>query len=114
MNKVKSQMRKAKKQGLSANDLWRMKEIAKKQALEMEAVAIEKAFLYMLAIPLNILVNDYWPKTAKKRAPEFIQKVLSLYDSVQCHIVTDEDLAELLLNMADVTIEAEWLKAKSE
>ena len=49
-----------------------MKEVAKKEAKKMESDAVEKAFLYMLAIPLNVLVNDYWSKTAKKKVPKFI------------------------------------------
>lgn len=109
MNKVQQQIKRAKKQGLTPNDVWRMKEIAKKHATIMEAEAKEKAFLYMLAIPLNVLFNDYWSKSAKKKAPKFIEEVIKLYEAVQEGQVTEKELAELLDELAGVKIEAEWL-----
>jgi hypothetical protein len=109
---MKNQINKARKAGISNVDLMRMKEVAKKEAKKMESDAVEKAFLYMLAIPLNVLVHDYWSKTAKKKAPKFIEDVISLYESVQAGVVTDEELAELLNELAGVNVEAEWLKKR--
>lgn len=111
-NRMKNQINKARKAGISNVDLMRMKEVAKKEAKKMESDAVEKAFLYMLAIPLNVLVHDYWSKTAKKKAPKFIEDVISLYESVQAGVVTDEELAELLNELAGVNVEAEWLKKR--
>lgn len=110
MNKMKSQIKRARKAGMSNLDLLRIKETAKKAADRLENEATEKAFLYMLAIPLNVLVHDYWSKTAKKKAPKFIDDVISLFESVQEGVVTDKELADLLKDMADVSIDAEWLK----
>lgn len=109
-NKIKSQIKRARKAGMSNLDLLRIKETAKKTADRLENEATEKAFLYMLAIPLNVLVHDYWSKTAKKKAPKFIDDVISLFESVQEGVVTDKELADLLKDMADVSIDAEWLK----
>lgn len=78
-----------------------------------EEISIQKAFLYMLAIPLNVLVNDYWSKSAKTRAPKFIEDCLSLYESVQSGAVSNEELADLLENMAGVTIQAKWLEREN-
>jgi hypothetical protein len=111
-NRMKNQINRARKAGISNVDLMRMKEVAKKEAKKMESDAVEKAFLYMLAIPLNVLVNDYWSKTAKKKAPKFIEDVISLYESVQAGVVTDEELAGLLSELAGVNVEAEWLKKR--
>lgn len=111
-NRMKNQINRARKAGISNVDLARMKEVAKKEAKKMESDAVEKAFLYMLAIPLNVLVYDYWSKTAKKKAPKFIEDVISLYESVQAGAVTDEELAELLNELAGVNVEAEWLKKR--
>ena len=111
-NRMKNQINRARKAGISNVDLMRMQEVAKKEAKKMESDAVEKAFLYMLAIPLNVLVNDYWSKTAKKKAPKFIEDVLSLYESVQAGAVTDEELAGLLNELAGVNVEAEWLKKR--
>ena len=106
----KRQNRRAQRMGISNIDMCMIRESAKKQAKKMEKEAEEKAFLRMLAIPLNVLVNDYWPKTAKKKAQKFIEDVLSLCEAVECGVVTDEQLAELLEDMAGVKIEAEWIK----
>lgn len=103
-------IKQARRAGLSNIDILKIQETARKQAEKLEKETTDKAFLYMLAIPLNVLVNDYWSKTAKKRAPKFIVDVISLYESVQAGVVTNEELAELLKEYADVTIEADWLK----
>ena len=112
MNKMHKQYMKAKKQGISNNDLLRMREIARKQAEVATKEAAEKEFLYMLAIPLNVLFNDYWQKSAKKKAPKFIEEVIKLYGAVQQGVVTNEDLADLLDDLAGIRIEADWLKNK--
>lgn len=112
MNRTHKQMMQAKKAGLTEADLLRMKLIAQQKAKSMEKEVAEKVFLYMLAIPLNVLVNDYWSKTAKRKAPQFIEDVMSLYDSVEKGVVTEKELADLLFEYAGVKIEADWLKAK--
>ena len=53
MNKARKQQIKARNMGMSNVDLLKIKESAKKAAQTMEKEATEKAFLYMLAIPLN-------------------------------------------------------------
>ena len=110
MNRTHQQMQRAKKSGLTSSDLLRMKLIAEQKTKEMEQEATERAFLYMLAIPLNVLVNDYWSKTAKKKASKFIEDVISLYDSVSEGVVTEKELAKLLEDMAGIKISADWLK----
>lgn len=109
MNKVQQQMKKAKKAGMTTMDVLYMREIARKEAQKMEQTATERAFLYMLAIPLIILFEDYWQKTAKKKAPKFIEDVASLYESVQMGVVSEQQLADSLYELAGVKIEAEWL-----
>lgn len=108
MNKIKQQMRRAKKVGMSPIDVLQMREIAKKEAEKMENRMADRAFLYMLAVPLNVLVNDYWPKTAKKKAPQFIDDVLSLWDSVCEGYVTDQELSALLEEFAGVKLDVIW------
>ena len=109
MNKARKQHIKARNMGMSNVDLLKIKESAKKAAQTMEKEATEKAFLYMLAIPLNVLFNDYWQKSAKKRAPKFIEDVMSLYEAVQQGVVSDKQLADLLYELAGVKIDADWI-----
>lgn len=108
-SRLSKQLQKARRQGQSPLEVLQMRAIAKREAEAMRAKAEEqatdKAFLYMLAIPLNVLVNDYWPKTAKERAPKFIEEVIKLYEAVQSGNVKESDLASLLEEMAGVKID---------
>lgn len=113
-SRVKKQMAIARKKRMDPVELLRMREIARKEAEKMENEATEKAFLYMMAIPLNVLVSDYWPKSAKKKAPEYIKKVLSLYQSVEAGVVTDAELADFLKEYGQIEVRASWLDAKGD
>jgi len=111
--RLSKQLHKARRQGMSPLEVMQMRAIAKQQAEAMEsqaqALATDKAFLYMLAIPLNVLVNDYWPKSAKERAPKFIEDVIKLYEAVQEGSVKESELAQLLEEMAGVKIDSDTL-----
>lgn len=115
---IKNQMRKAKQQGMSNIDILRMQEIAKREANKMsdeaEKIATEKAFLFMLGIPLNILMHDYWKKSAKKRMPKFIKEVLSLYEAVEMGVVEFQEISDLLFDLSGVRYEAEWMKGRKQ
>lgn len=96
--KVKEQIRRAAGANVSVLDVCRIRENAKRQADRMESEATSRAFMAQLAVPLNVLVHDYWPKSAKKKAPKFIDEVLSLQDAWIRGIVTDEQLEDLLFD----------------
>ena len=114
MNRIKKQMNKARRAGLTETDLLLIRETSKKVAAKVEKEATERAFLYMLAIPLNVLASDYWKKTAKRRTHKYIKDVLSLYAAVQDGIVSEQELADFLKEMAGIKIEAAWMTAKKE
>lgn len=103
---------KAKQAGMSNLEILATKEAARKAAEKMEREAIEKAFVYMLAIPLNVLANDYWEKSAKKRIPKFIDDVISLFDSVQSGVVSNEQLIDLVKEYAGIELKTEWDKRR--
>ena len=106
---------KAKQIGLSNVDILRIQQTAKAAAEKTKEKSTEKAFLYMLAIPLNVLVTEeYWGDDAKKLAPEFIDEVIGLYEAVQDGLVSDDQLAEFLEEMAGVKIDADWLHSRKE
>ena len=75
--------------------------------IKNEAVekASEKAFFLMLAIPVMVLHDKYWEKTAKKRCPEFVEQCLDLYDSVEKGLVSLEDLKQCLYEESGIKIE---------
>ena len=118
---VRKQTKMAMKKGMSPLEVCQMRELARKECEIMEKKiaeenekklneGIEKTFLYMLAIPLSILFNDYWQKSAKKRAPRFIEEVIKYYLAVQDGQVSEKELVDTLYDLAGVTVDAEWLE----
>lgn len=74
--------------------------------IKAEAVskATNDAFMLMLAIPLEVLAFDYWPKSAHKRLPKFLDEVLGLYDAYEAGVLTLEELREDLYKYGGIQI----------
>lgn len=68
--------------------------------------AVEIAVTLMLALPLEVLKDNYWVKSAKRRLPKFLDKVLSLYDSWNKGTLTLEELREDLWNYGGIKLQA--------
>ena len=100
--------------GYSNTQIAHMKYLADAASKEVAAKNKEEEILLMMAIPLNILVHDYWPKTAKQKAPEFITKVVSLYESVQKGVVSQEELNDLLKEYTEVDFKDIWKRKVEE
>ena len=108
MNNTRARnFQKMRKSGLSSADIARMYGIAKQASREMEQDATERAFLYMLAIPLNVLADR--GLITHDNADEYIHDVASLYQSVEAGVVSDKELADLLHEYAGITITADWM-----
>lgn len=52
---------------------------------KIEAVedAVNMALILLLTLPLEVLKDHYWTKTARKKIPEFTEKVLEYYSKWQ-------------------------------
>ena len=46
----------------------------------------------ILAIPTNVLISDFWQKSAKKKIPEFVDSCISLYDAWESGAVHIEEM----------------------
>ena len=68
--------------------------------------AIDVAVTLMLAIPLEVLKSKYWAKSAKRRLPQFMEEVLSLYADWNKGLLTIEELREDLWEYGGVKLEA--------
>ena len=112
-SKRQQQIQRMKRMGFNNNQIGVILENSSKKAEELQRIATEKAFLYMLAIPLNILVDE-WGDEAKEKAIPYIEQVTSLYEAVQQGVVSDNELADFLYEYAEVKIEADWLKKENE
>lgn len=76
-------------------------------AMKAEAVAeaVDIGFILMLSIPVTILHDKYWVKSASKRLPQFVDQCLDLYDSYNKGYVTLEDLRDTLWKEGGIKIE---------
>lgn len=101
-----------RRNGFSSPQIAYMKEIAQQASREMEQDATERAFFYMLTIPLNVLVND--GLITHDTAAEYIHDVASLFISVQNGVVTDNELADLLKEYAGVEVTPDWVDRLKE
>lgn len=68
---------------------------ARKEILGKSSDIAEQVFKMMLVIPTNVLISDYWSKTAKKRIPQFVDDCLSLYESWSQGVVDMNELMKL-------------------
>lgn len=96
--------KKAKKDRVATYNLTQEQINQIKQEARDEAVNI--ALTLMLALPLEVLKDKYWVKSAKRRLPKFLDEVLSLYDSWNKGVLTIEELREDLWNYGGIKLEA--------
>ena len=64
----------------------------------------EEILQMMLVIPTNILISDYWQKTAKKRIPEFVEQCISLYKAWEQGVVDMTEMQKLTEEYAGIKL----------
>ncbi len=67
--------------------------------------ALNQALALLFTIPLEVLITDYWPKTAHKRGKEFTEKLLALYHKWEDGKVSMDDLKEDLWEYGGIRFE---------
>ena len=76
-----------------------------KKEYEKKNEEIAKTILkMMIVVPTNVLINDYWEKTARKRIPRFVEDCLSLYDSLSKGAVKMQELQDLTEEYAKIRL----------
>ena len=76
-----------------------------KKEYEKKNEEIAKTILkMMIVVPTNVLINDYWEKTARKRIPKFVEDCLSLYDSLSKGAVKMQELQDLTEEYAKIRL----------
>lgn len=75
-----------------------------------ERVGIEKGMMLTLAVVLNLLIEDYWPKTAPQRVPKFAEDSINLIDAIQCGVVDVEDCVAYVEQETGMKFNADWIK----
>ena len=64
----------------------------------------QEIWTMLLAIPTNVLIADYWPKTARQRIPEFVEKCMDLYHAWEQGAVDMTQMQELTEEYAGVKL----------
>ena len=77
---------------------------AKKLLLDKNDDLAEQILQMMLVIPTNVLIADYWPKSAKQRIPEFVESCMSLYRAWEQGVVTMTEMQELTEEYAGIKL----------
>lgn len=90
---------------------------AKQIILDKTNVLAEQILTMMLVIPTNVLVADYWQKSAKKRIPKFVEDCISLYKAWEQGVVDMTEMQKLTEEYAGIKLvkdETPTAKAISE
>lgn len=77
---------------------------ARKTIHEKSDQIAEDILKMMIVIPTNVLINDYWQKTAKKRIPQFVDDCMSLYQSWIEGTVSMEEMQNLTEEYAGIKL----------
>ena len=72
--------------------------------VQREALAAG-SFNLLLAIPVKVLKEHYWPKTHQKRIPEFVDYVLDYYEKLQKKELDEEELRAYLKEFGGVELQ---------
>lgn len=102
----RAEMRRAKRENNKKQKTYTLTQV-QIDTIKQEAIkeAVDRAFLLMLVIPVMVLHDKWWEKSAKKRCSKFVDQCLDLYDSFEKDYVTLEDLKQCLEEESGVKIE---------
>lgn len=67
--------------------------------------AVNTAMMLLLTLPLEVLMDYYWPKSYAKRIPEFTNRVLDYYEKWQNGELDMEKLKEDLWEYGGIRLE---------
>lgn len=74
---------------------------------EATSEAINQAIALLLTLPLEVLMDHYWPKSYAKRLPGFVDKVIEYYEMWQDGKLDMDKMKEDLLKYGGVRLEPE-------
>lgn len=79
----------------------------KEQHEEVINDAVNTAMILLLTLPLEVLIDHYWPRSYTKKIPEFTNYVLEYYERWQNGEIDMEKLQEDLWKYGGVRFEKE-------
>lgn len=109
MGRTHKQMMKARQAGLSNVDLLRIKQKAKQNYNEQMQEVFDKTMLLHLYVTCDILGNEYWEKSAKKKIPEFVNKYLTLLQTIERDHVDYAEIIDSVKESCGIDLQAAWM-----
>lgn len=104
----REQEKKTKTLVMTADELQKIRQQefdrAKKLLMDRNDELTQEIWTMLLAIPTNVLIADYWPKTARQRIPEFVEKCMDLYHAWEQGAVDMTQMQELTEEYAGVKL----------
>lgn len=104
----REQEKKTKTLVMTADELQKIRQQefdkAKKLLMDRNDELTQEIWTMLLAIPTNVLIADYWPKTARQRIPEFVEKCMDLYRAWEQGAVDMTQMQELTEEYAGVKL----------
>lgn len=89
---------------MSRAEYRRMNRIQKAATKEKNDELAEEILKMMLVIPTNVLIADFWPKSAKKNIPKFVDSCISLYQAWEAGAVSMTQMQELTEEYAKIKL----------
>lgn len=77
---------------------------AKQMVLDKTKVLANEILTMMLVIPTNVLIADYWKKSARKRIPKFVDDCLNLYGAFTGGVVKMSEMIDLTEEYAGIKL----------
>lgn len=103
---MREKQKKKKVYTLTQEQIDEIKDQAVQEAIKgVLKQTIDEVFILLLAIPMEVLITNYWMKSAKKRIPKFIDDVLYLYKAFENDEITIQELEDDLKEFAGITIQ---------
>lgn len=84
-----------------------VEEALKENNEEVMSDAVNDVMVLLLTLPLEVLIDHYWPKSCRKRIPEFTQHLLEYYRRWQDGELDMEKCKEDLWEYGGIRLEVE-------
>lgn len=89
---------------ITMEELKRIKRLEAKKVKEILMMKNGEVFKRMLIIATNVLIADFWPKSARKKIPEFVERCMSLYEAWKKGVVTMDEMQKLTEDYAGIKL----------
>lgn len=74
---------------------------------EVKRDTVNELLVVLMALPMDVLMEDFWPKSCDKKIPKFTKKLLDKYSTWQNGDLDIEELKEKIWKLAGIRLVVE-------